>query len=371
VPKTEPWEVHLRPVPGSRLAFFCVPALILALLAAACGSLGAPREGLVSVVSYNVLSLFDAKDSGIEYPEFSVARGLWDEARYKLRLENLAKAVRDSLPEEAGERGPDVLCLVEVENEAVLEDLRQGPLQSAGYRWTAMVPAPGSPINNGLLSRLPLVSLKAHATAGTDARPGRYILEAELDAGRARLFLLLCHWKSKTEGAAKTEDARREAAALVRSRALRLLAADPAAAIVVCGDFNENPDEYLRVGRRYPTAFMPEGEPREGGASRILLAPTPERASFEGGEPLLWSPWAESSGFSYAYKGAKERIDGFLLSPGLLAGAAEGALRYRGFDALDAPFLLDEAGLPLPWSSGRGRGFSDHLPLLLLLESGG
>ena len=55
---------------------------------------------------------------------------------------------------------------------------------------------------------------------------------------------------------------RREEAALVRSRVAARMAADPAVDLVVCGDFNESPDEYLRVNRRYETALMPIEEAR-------------------------------------------------------------------------------------------------------------
>lgn len=361
-------------MPSSLVRFFPAAALALAVLAAfsscgiSCSAAGAETGRSVSVLSYNVLSLFDPVDDGTEYSDFSVAAGTWDEARYRRRLENLGRVVLEGTKGMLATRGPDVLCLVEVENLRVLEDLRDGPLRSAGYRYVAMSPAPGAAINSGLLSRLPIRELRAHAICGSSTLRGRNLLEAELDVDGLRLDLLVCHWKSKLEGAEATEEQRREAAALVASRAAALLAADPEASVVACGDFNENPDEYLLTGKRYATALMPPAEPVSSGTACLLVAMEPGEAGFRGARPVFYSPWSSSGGFSYAYKGERERIDGFLLSGTLLAGRA---LSYRSFSVVDAPFLLDASGLPLRWSSYSGTGYSDHLPILLTLVRSG
>jgi endonuclease/exonuclease/phosphatase family metal-dependent hydrolase len=349
------------------------------------------RGRSIAVMSYNVLSLFDPVDDGYEYSGFSVAKGSWDEARYRRRLDNLAKVVLEGPKAEHSGGVPDIVCLLEVEKPRVLEDLRAGPLKSAGYRCAAMAPAPGAAINSGLLSRFPVVSLHSHTVAGSSAtHVERYVLEAILDVDGSRLALLVCHWKSKLEGAEKTEDERRQEAALVKGRVRALQASDPKAAILVCGDFNENPDEYLRVGKRYATALMPASEASAPDAGRILVD---SAVSLVGGgdgglgdaargsaeqngagraneagteaEPVLYSPWAQAEGFSYVYKNARERIDGFLLSAGLVRG---GPLSYRGFSVVDAPFLLDASGLPLKWSNYSGSGYSDHLPILLSID---
>jgi len=376
----------------------CCALLLSASCALACSSPFGAASGrqALTLMSYNVLSLFDAVDDGTEYAEFSVARGSWDEVRYRRRLDNLAKVLREGGALSGS--APDIVCLLEVEKPRVLEDLLAGPLKSAGYRCAAMAPAPGAAINAGLISRLPIVSLRAHAVSGSSAsRSGRYVLEAGFDVEGTPLTMLLCHWKSKLEGAEPTEDERRQEAALVEGRVSALLAADPEAAVVVCGDFNENPDEYLRVGKRYATALMPAEEARSPNAGRLLVAaglpgsaagdlsgaarPAGAASSADASnaetavagvdgarapaEPVLYSPWAGAEGFSYAYKGERERIDGFLLSASLARG---GRFAYRGFSVLDAPFLLDASGLPLKWSSFSGSGYSDHLPILLSLD---
>lgn len=355
------------------------PALILACLCLLCLSasrcanpLAAPSRGSVSILAYNVKSLFDAVDDGPEFPEFSVARGLWDDARYRIRLANVAAAVLGSAPQGGRLPGPDILCLEEIENGAVLEALRGGPLAQARYGYAAIAPAEGGPFSVCVLSRLPILSASCHAAAGAAGRVGRDLLELELQATQQKLFLVCCHWKSKVGGAEASEEPRREEAALVRGRVEALLAAEPGAAIVVCGDFNESPDEYLRVGRLYRTALMPVEEAGEGrSALRLLIASSPAQAKPLAGEAVLFSPWEEAGGYSYSFHGERERLDGFLLSPGLLDG--EG-LRYSGFASSTAAFLLDAEGEPLAWPGSHtgagGSGYSDHLPVLLELRDG-
>jgi len=344
-------------------------ACLACLCASRCGDpsaasgVGGPR---VSILAYNVKELFDAKDDGTEYEEYSVARGRWDESRYKARLALVAEAVLASRPS-SSPPGPDVLCLEEAEGAAVLEDLRSGPLAKARYRYSAVADAEGGPFANCVLSRLPIVSASGHSATLGETKAGRDVLEVELDSGGSRLVVLVCHWKSKVGGAEATEEARREAAALVRGRVAARLAADPGAAIVVCGDFNESPDELRRAGYAYPTALvrLEDADRFPDRGSRLLVAPSLDSAKIDG-EVALYSPWADSDGYSYSHDGVRERIDGFLLSPGLRGPG----LKYASFSAVTAPFLIDAAGAPIAWNSSTRSGYSDHLPIALELTVG-
>lgn len=363
---------------GARLSFVLVLAATLAVLSgSACSSLGAETgPGELLVLDYNVKSLFDDQESGSEYSDFSIAKGRWDGPRYRRRLEKLAEVILAASPKT---RGPGIVCLEEIENASVLEALRRGPLAEARYRSAAIVPVPGQAIASALLSRYPIAELKTHATASGGGE-GRYILEFALDAEGRRLRGFICHWKSKTEGAAATEAARREAASLLSRRIGSLLETEPEAELFVCGDFNENPDEYRRVGRRYLTALFPASEAASlpEGAEPLLVAEEPEGAGLrraQGGSEsaapparlALYSPWASSGGYSYVHKEGRERIDGFLLAPGLLDGRG---LSFLSFAVLDADFLLDAEGRPKAWSASSPEGYSDHLPILLKLSFG-
>ncbi len=367
---------------------FSLLALALAFFAGCQNACVGRGQSQLAIMSYNVHNLFDATDAGSEYPEFKVAGGRWSEARYRSRLEDLAKVIKAADP---ARKGPDIVCLEEVENLAVLEALRSGPLKSSGYLEAILVPAPGQAVNCGILSRFPAKRALAHglaqsprARAAEDVLPeedpdvrGRYLLEASFTVEGRELTVFVCHWKSKLGGAEATEAERRQDGSMLAGRVAALLGADPLALLLACGDFNESPDEYLRAGRRYETGLLPwiGGGPLSPGAAaplsparglRLYVAEDRMAAGLApDGSPIMWSPWASASGWSYLNKGVGERIDGFLLAPGLLG---KGGFSVSGFCAFDADFLKDGSGAPSPYSMTKGSGFSDHLPVLLTLE---
>ncbi|MCX7025964.1 MAG: hypothetical protein NT061_00430 [Spirochaetes bacterium] len=336
-----------------------------------------PREDLI-IVAYNAHNLFDDVNGGTEYPEFRPGSSTWNSTLYAKRLELTAYAVESFYPDNA--KGPDILCLTEIENAKVLADLAVGPLREGAYTWAFVGGPPSSPIHCGILSRLPIVSARAHAFAGSD-ESGRDILEAsfELGAGKSEtqeiLTIFLCHWKSRLEGARETEGARRSASILVASRLGEILKEDPKRLVLVCGDFNESPDEFERVGGVYPTAFMPppgavassDTEPPEAWFKGVLgVSPSKGSVSSDAGGIVLFSPWEESGGWSYQFRGDKERLDGFLISESLLDGKG---FEFLDFRPADDPELLDEDGLPFCWNGAAG--YSDHLPIALRLGEAG
>ena len=333
----------------------------------------------LSIVSYNVHNLFDDVDDGGEYPEFKLDSGKWGSRLYKKRLAAAAMALC-SFSSDGGE-SPDLICLQEIENEKVLKDLAAGPLRKGGYRWLAIGGPSDSAVKCGFLSRFPLESVKAHSLVEAGGfGSGRDMLEATIGLGDEgpRLTIFVCHWKSRKEGEAETEPVRRLASKLAASRVAEIAEADPGRCIIVCGDFNESPDEFSRVGRKYPTAFMPDSLDMAGEATQkgrqvpeewlrgmIRVASLPAGASLGKGEVSLYSPWTGTDGFSYVFDGEKERLDGFLLSPSLLDG--QGA-EYRGFMVSAEPALLNEKGEPALWNGSSG--FSDHLPISLMISVG-
>jgi hypothetical protein len=150
----------MRPVSIFALCVLC----LVCFSASRCASpMGQVRGRTVSILAYNVKSLFDAVDDGTEFSEFSVAKGKWDEARYKIRLAKVAEAVLAAPTEGEGSsaKGPDILCLEEIENGKVLEALRTGPLAAARYRYAAIASAEGGPFSVCALSRLPTWPLPA------------------------------------------------------------------------------------------------------------------------------------------------------------------------------------------------------------------
>ena len=345
----------MRPTRRSILTPLIFAAIAACLLS---GCRAAPgRDRRFTIVSYNLMTLFDPVDQGGEYPGFSVAGGEWDERAYRQRIGALARAVLAVAP-----GGPDVLVVQEAENLRVLEDLSAA---LGGYRWILRSPAEDAPLGCGLLSRLPVTAARAHRASTAP----RLMLEAELDAGGRTLVVLAAHWKSKLGGAAETEPVRIAGAALAGSVIAARLREDPGLAIVLAGDLNENPDEFSRAGGAYPTALLlrrgAPGEPGDTAAGSLAISFDPATVA-SGGYLSLWSPWG-AGGWSYRFRGEPERIDHFILSPGLLGES--GGLRFSSFSAEAPDCLLDASGNPMGWDGRHRSGYSDHLPIVLTLES--
>ena len=363
-----------------RPAFLFFAAIAMLVISCRCslGSVDQAQE--IRIVSYNVHNLFDAEESGNEYPEFKPSKGKWTKELYAKRLASVIEAVRslgkgkDSGSAQA--RDPDILCVQEIENEKVLADLAEH-FRKGAYRYWAISGPKDSIIHTGVLSRFPVTAMHTHSVMDAwGFGPLRDILEVELDTSGAtsdadRILLLICHWKSKREGEQETESARRAAAALLAQRIREIELERPDLPIIVCGDLNESPDEYLRISRRYPTALMPlesgsppaaaEGEPLW--VSQSFLQPdgsSPDDAS----RVALYSPWAEKpDGFSIAYRDKREQFDGFLLNAALQDGFG---LEYEGFCTSESPVLFDASGKPFEWNGSSG--YSDHLPVCLVLQ---
>jgi len=314
-------------------------------------------------MSYNLQTLFDPVDQGGEYEEFRVATGAWSEALYRTRVEALASSILASGIPGSRDGRPDVVVVQEAENARVLRDLAEA---AGGYKYIASSPAEDASLGCGILSRFPFAALKAHRVRAPDDGPSsvpRFMLEAELDADGRRLVVIAAHLKSKLGGAAETEPERRAAAAFVSALVAARLASAPSLAVIVAGDFNENPDEHDRVGRAYPTALMP---PDSGPGSWLLIAGDKGSATSAGGPPVLYCPWEEAGGYSYRYRGSEERIDQLLLSAGTVAGD-DCPFRFEAFSAVPPEFIVDPEGSPLGWNARTGSGYSDHLPIRVRL----
>jgi endonuclease/exonuclease/phosphatase family metal-dependent hydrolase len=334
--------------------------LVLLLLSGGC-SLGQKDTGKITLVSYNVQNLFDEIDDGTEYPEFDPGTGKWTPERTDAKL---AAAARVLLWVNDG--GADIAVLQEIENVRVLKRLNDEYLTRCGYEYAAAASCGGEGVVRvGLLSRYPVTSVRSHSLYSDGGPPLREILEARIACPGGPLILFCCHWKSKYGGAEETEKYRRQAASFIRRRMESLGAGTGGAEAVIVGDLNENIDEYTRIGRAYITALIPAGAPPVADTLPVTM----ERSyGFSPESEVWWSPWREwEDGGSYYYRDSWETIDHFLLTPELLH---PGGLVYEDFQVLAPPFAVDNTGKPLRWITSSQSGFSDHLPILLVLRSG-
>lgn len=161
-------------------------ALILSTQLPGCTSTGvknaptvqATGDGEISIMAFNVENLFDDKhDANREdytymplaqkkTPEVqkfcSTQKGFykreclemdWHSGLIEKKLKNIAEVVLSV----DGNKGPDVLILVEVENDNILGQLNKNYLQAAGYKTQVLIEGPDERgIDVAVLSRLPL-----------------------------------------------------------------------------------------------------------------------------------------------------------------------------------------------------------------------
>jgi endonuclease/exonuclease/phosphatase family metal-dependent hydrolase len=322
----------------------------------------------ITLMVYNVENLFDDVDNGTEYKEFDPGTGKWTRELFLSRVDTVAEVIRRAVP-----GGPDIIVLQEIENENALKTLQERGLRGLGYTRAVLVPAKGAATNPAVLTRLPVSRVHSIQTTERDAYGARHVLGIEILVGGSTLQLFNNHWKSKTGGERETEGSRVRAAAAVSAKVKEILAADPAADVIVAGDMNESSDEFSRVSGKYRTALLPFSPdvPREYDDG-IFLTPSAAEAGVRDGRLVLfdtWSETAEKDRGSFSYGGQWHTVDHILMSPGLFDRV--GFFYQKGsYRVYRESFLLLPDGRPRKWEDSKeGKGYSDHLPLLIRLDT--
>ena len=198
-----------------------------------CGSVRAETDRVV-VASWNVENLFDTEDDPANKGDDGYTpRGWcrWTEARYALKLQHLADVLYAMRP--------DVVCLTEVRGDRrVLEDLSACLKDRHGYPLPAIMHREG-----GDMRGIDVAMMARVAPVGTNwfrAIPNqRDVLACDFVFYGRKLTVLVNHWKSQLGKKAESDAIRSEEARSVRAFLDRRLADDPAAAILVAGDFND------------------------------------------------------------------------------------------------------------------------------------
>ena len=340
-----------------------LPLLLLALLAWAALSVRAQRHRF-RVMQYNVENLFDTcHAAGHADAEFTPsAERRWDSRRYWAKLGRLSRTIAAA----GGDAPVALVALCEVENDTVVRDLtRRTLLTRLGYDYRITHCRDARGMNVALLYQPELF-----LPVGTDSlpvpfdprheRPTRDILHVagELQSGDT-LDVFVCHLPSRRGGSARTDAYRRRAARLLRraTDSLTILRRRPA--MLVMGDFND--------------------EPRNGSLRKELAATSPpqpaDTAACRPERLYLLSARLKAPGGvegTYKFQGRWNRLDhilvnGSLLRPGgpLHTSAAQCRIYAPHFltepDPSDGGVKPDRTYLGPVYHGG----LSDHLPLVL------
>ena len=214
-------------------------------------------QGQLVVATYNILNLFDDVDSPYHADETTPAKP-------REELEHVAETIRAL--------DADVIAFQEVESRGYLKRFVDVFLGDMGY--DHIVHYEGNDVRGidvCLVSRVPVGPVATHRHvkfSGPDGRQrqmSRDLLSVTLlQPGKSPLEVWVVHLKSNSGGREFAEPIRLAEAQYIRSQLDQRLAADPEAAIMLMGDFNDNwesPTLKTIVGSG-PTALqLPLSEP--------------------------------------------------------------------------------------------------------------
>lgn len=292
----------------------------------------------MTLVELNCENLFDCRHDSLkqDFEWLPDGQRRWTPGRYWRKVNQLGQEILSCQQEGV----PDLVALVEVENDSCLFDLtRRSLLRNAGYEYLMTSSPDVRGIDVALLyqpfSFRPICYDCLAITPLEGMRPTRDILyvQGEIISGDT-LHVFVVHAPSRFGGEKQTRPNRR----VVMNRiveAIRLLPTD--AKIIVAGDFNDYADS--------PSLLFLQ----ENGLYNI----TRNAKGSHGAEG------------TYRYEGRWQSIDHVLVSLVLRDSVAQTYVN-------DSPFLLQEdkkyGGVkPLRTFIGLRyqRGFSDHLPLVV------
>lgn len=319
-----------------------LPFFAFAFFLASCSLENANAQNL-KIANWNVQCFFDATKDGTEYSEFKKSKN-WNRTIYETRLDKLCDSIRKI--------NADIFVLEEIENHAVVVDISNrlqdmSFSQRKKYNYAVFAKNPGDAIGIAVLSKLPILESTVHnidIRNLDEKQPSmRPILKVKVKTKNDALTIFANHWKSKSGGAEKTEIWRNFQESNLQSLIGQSLMQNEK--IIACGDFNRDISEFFC----------------EGG--KVFL----RTHDFEKSEICLVSPWfLQSDGNSelvnpgsYYYNDEFERIDHFFVSENL---------NIAEFAPLIGEWCSDE-GIPYKFQIYSGKGYSDHLPIQLIIEN--
>ena len=299
-----------------------------------------PVGAQLTLVELNCENLFDCRHDSLKQDSEWLPDGQrkWTPARYWRKLNHIGQEILSCQDEGV----PDLVALVEVENDSCLYNLtRRSLLRHAGYEYIITESPDVRGIDVALLYQpftfRPLCFDFIPVPPLEGMRPTRDILYVQGETQRGdTLHVFVVHAPSRYGGERATRPNRR----LVADRllaAIRLYVPQAGGKVLVCGDFNDYADSpallYLQDNGLYNVTATARG--------------------------LHGAPG------TYRYDGRWQSIDHVLVSALLRDSVRQVFIN-------DAPFLVEEDkkyGGVKPFRTFNGyryqRGFSDHLPLVV------
>lgn len=318
---------------------------------------------IFTFVELNCENLFDFRHDSLkndyEYCEGGAYH--WDSRRYWHKLNSIGKELISTGGEWQDWQVPDLIALIEVENDSVLCDLtHRSLLRTVGYKYLITNSPDERGIDVALLyhpySFSPDTSYSLRITPPKDCKPTRDVLyvrgrllgssipdSVSSEKKSDELHIFVVHAPSRRGGEVASEPYRLEVASRLCSSIDSIRAISPDANIFITGDFNDYSE------------------------NRSLLMLT-EHSMVEVSKDAKGTNGALGT---YRYKGEWGSLDHMLFSWSLFENCKIDYCRIH-----DLPFLTEEEpkfGGVRPARTYRGykynyNGFSDHLPLVVRFE---
>ena len=298
--------------------------------------------GFLTLVELNCENMFDCQHDSLKDDVEWMPEGKrkWSPARYWRKLNHIGQEILSCQQEGV----PDLVALVEVENDSCLFDLtRRSLLRGAGYEYLMTQSPDVRGIDVALLYQPmtfhPICYDYLDVTPLEGMRPTRDILYVKGETLKGdTLHIFVVHAPSRFGGEKHSRPNRQIVADRVMG-VVRQLSAE--AKVIIVGDFNDGAtDAALR--------FM-----ENGGMHNVTAKAT----------------GAHGAKATYRYQGVWQSIDHVFVSTALVDCVDKAFIN-------DAPFLLEEdkkyGGVkPLRTFNGYRyqRGFSDHLPLVVRFKN--
>jgi endonuclease/exonuclease/phosphatase family metal-dependent hydrolase len=317
----------------------------------------AQEKSSICIMFYNTENLFDTINDPNKNDEDFLPYGIkkWNSYKYKQKLNCLYKVILAV----GNEKAPDVIALCEVENEFVLKDLLLlTPLKQVPYAYIHF----DSPDNRGIDVAL-IYNNKLFKNIYAQQIPiilndnikTRDILYVVLTHKTDTFHFFINHWPSRRGDKEQSELKRIIAAQQLKKHSDSLLSINNKTKIIIVGDFND--------------------EPHNKSISEILNA---KPINYSNNNTQLFNlsyDLKKNNTGTIKYKTQWYIFDQIIISKGLLDCNYGYCYQQKSMNIFNPSFLLiqDNKYLGLkPFSSYNGRhytgGYSDHLPVYMLLE---
>lgn len=195
---------------------------------------------------YNQENLFDTIEDPIKLDEEFLpdAKKQWNTQKYRNKLSQLSRVIASM----NNGKGPDVLGLCEVENEAVVRDLVNTKSLAAFKYGVVHSESPDDrSIDNALIykkSMFKLISFHPYRLVLDDLpefRTRDILMVKLMNLKKQEIIVMVNHFPSRSGGQMETEPKRIAAAKLLRHIFDSIHTASPNMPVVAIGDFNDEP----------------------------------------------------------------------------------------------------------------------------------